>query len=116
MSSLRGFRDGVAVGLVVGFLVAPRRGSETRARLSATVQRTEAQARRLSFRAQRGWHTARPALERAGEVAGGLVRTVQPVAQGAGGRLGEIVSQRRGAGSFAGNGSPGPGAGGPPTP
>ncbi|MGH7666274.1 MAG: YtxH domain-containing protein [Candidatus Dormibacteria bacterium] len=93
MGYAKGLRHGLAIGITIGVLTAPRTGTETRQRLVRTFVRTRERSQQLGTRVQQGWRTAQPAIDRASQAAGSVARAVQPVAQGAGGRLMELTGR-----------------------
>jgi len=93
MAYLKGFSHGLMAGMVLGVMVAPRRGSETRAAIELNYRRARRTAERAVAGAQSGWQTAQPALALAGRAAEAAGRMVQPVVQSAGDRIAQRTSR-----------------------
>jgi len=89
----KGLSHGLALGIAIGVLTAPRAGSETRQRLVRTLTSTRERSQRVGEKVQQGWQIAQPALDKAGQAAGGVARAVQPVAQGATERFVELAGR-----------------------
>lgn len=87
MAYFKGLSHGLMVGVVLGVMVAPRRGSETRAAIELSYRRTRRTAERAVAGTQAAWQTAQPAIAVAGRAAGVAGRMVQPVVHTAGARL-----------------------------
>ncbi|HVD03447.1 MAG TPA: YtxH domain-containing protein [Candidatus Dormibacteraeota bacterium] len=95
MGYLKGFGHGIVVGAVVGVLLAPRPGRETRALLEANYRRTKRTSQGIVTRAQSGWLAAQPALSVAKQVAGTAGRAVEPLGKSAGLKFGELTGRSR---------------------
>ncbi len=89
MGYLKGFSHGMVVGVTIGVLVAPRRGSDTRSAVQLSYLRSRQSAARAVAGARSGWRTAQPALRVVARAADSAGRMVQPVVRTAGGRLAE---------------------------
>ncbi|MGH7640006.1 MAG: YtxH domain-containing protein [Candidatus Dormibacteria bacterium] len=95
MGYVKGVSHGLAIGLAVGVLIAPRPGAETRSRLAAKYNNGKERAQRLSGQVQQGWRSAQPAIEKASRAAGGMAQAIRPAAQGASERLMELSGRRQ---------------------
>jgi gas vesicle protein len=104
MAYLKGFGHGLAAGVVVGMLVAPRPGRETRSDLVRKYRRARATIEQVAETTQRGWQTARPAAQAAGRAAASISKAMGPAARTARDRLGELAGRNDGA--LAGRPSP----------
>jgi gas vesicle protein len=89
MGYLKGFSHGIMVGAVVGVLLAPRRGRDTREALEITYHRTRRRAERAAEGLSSGWQSAQPALRMVARAADSAGRMVQPVVRTAGDRISE---------------------------
>lgn len=87
MAYLRGLRHGLAAGLAVGILIAPRPGPETRRRLAHGYSGVREVVERTGEAATRAWRAAQPAAAGARVAAGVAVRLGTPVARGLAGHL-----------------------------
>lgn len=94
MAYLRGFRHGVVSGLVLGVLIAPRSGAESRRQLASAYQRGRRTAEGAIGRAQSGWSSAQPAVGAAIAVARRSAGMARPALRGASGPLVQIVGHR----------------------
>jgi hypothetical protein len=106
MAYLKGFGHGLAAGVVVGVLVAPRPGRETRAALVRNYRLTRATIEHVVATGEQGWQTARPAAQVAGRAAANVGRVVQPAAWTAGRRLMELAGRRDRDGAATGRPDP----------
>lgn len=95
MAYLRGFRHGVVTGLVVGVLVAPRSGADSRRQLAGAYRRGRRTAEDAMGRAQTGWASAQPAVAAAVGVARRTAKMAAPALRGASGPVGQIVGRRQ---------------------
>jgi len=106
MAYLKGFGHGLAAGVVVGVLVAPRPGRETRAALVRNYRRTRATIEQMVTTGEQGWQAARPAAQVAGRVAANVGKVVQPAAWTAGRRLMELAGRGDRNGAAPGRAAP----------
>ncbi len=83
MAYVRGLRHGLAAGVVVGLLVAPRSGPETRRILGAAYAQARSRADQTSAGIRRGWQRAQPAILMARQAGGLAGRVASPAARGA---------------------------------
>jgi len=97
MAYLKGFWHGLAAGIVLGILVAPRPGRETRSALVRKYRRARAAIEQVSETTQQGWQTARPAAQTAGRAAASVSKAMGPAARTARNRLGELAGRNDGA-------------------
>jgi gas vesicle protein len=93
MGYIKGLGHGLALGLAIGVLTAPRGGRETREAISRSVAKTMDRSQKMAGTVQQGWQTAQPVLERAAQAAGQAARAVQPVAQVASDRFVELTGR-----------------------
>jgi gas vesicle protein len=93
MGYVKGLSHGLALGIAIGVLTAPRSGVETRQRIADAITRTRDTSQRVTERVQQGWQAAQPALDKAAQAASGVARAVQPVAQGATDRFVELAGR-----------------------
>jgi gas vesicle protein len=93
MGYVKGLSHGLALGVAIGVLTAPRSGVETRQAIVDTITRTRDTSQRVADKVQEGWQAAQPALDKAAQAAGGVARAVQPVAQGATDRFVELAGR-----------------------
>jgi gas vesicle protein len=91
MGYIKGLSHGLALGVAIGVLTAPRSGAETRQAIVDAITRTKDTSQRVTDKVQQGWQIAQPALDKAAQAAGGVARAVQPVAQGASDRFVELA-------------------------
>ncbi len=95
MGYLKGFGHGLVAGVVVGVLVAPRPGRETRALIQAKYLKTRRTTRGMVTKAQSGWNAAQPAISVARQVAGSAGRAVEPLGKSAGLKVAELTGRTR---------------------
>ncbi|MHB1526444.1 MAG: YtxH domain-containing protein [Candidatus Dormibacteria bacterium] len=93
MAYFKGFGHGLAAGMVLGVLIAPRPGRETRHLISATCRRARTTTERAVDTAQRSWQVAQPAVQLARQTAVRMTQAAQPVARAAGGRLADLAGR-----------------------
>ncbi len=89
MGYVKGFAHGIMAGAVIGVLVAPRPGRDTRVALETTYHRSRHSVERAVEELQSGWRTAQPAVRLVAKAADSAGRMVQPVVRTAGTRLSE---------------------------
>ncbi|MHB1575525.1 MAG: hypothetical protein ACYCX9_03290 [Candidatus Dormibacteria bacterium] len=89
MGYVKGFAHGIMAGAVIGVLVAPRPGRDTRVALETTYHRSRRSVERAVDGVQSGWRTAQPALRMVAKAADSAGKMVQPVVRTAGDRLSE---------------------------
>jgi gas vesicle protein len=93
MGYVKGLSHGLALGIAIGVLTAPRSGVDTRQAIADAITRTRDTSQKVTDRVQQGWQAAQPALDKAAQAAGGVARAVQPVAQGATERFVELAGR-----------------------
>lgn len=93
MAYFKGFGHGLAAGMVLGVLIAPRPGRETRHAISATCHRARTTTEQAVDTAQRGWQAAQPAVHLARQTAVRMTHAAQPVARAASSRLAELAGR-----------------------
>ncbi len=89
MGYLKGFSHGVMAGAVIGVLIAPRPGRDTRMAIETTYHRSRHRAERVANGVASGWRTVQPALRVVADAADSAGRMVQPVVHTARHRLAE---------------------------
>jgi len=94
MAYLRGMLHGVVGGAVIGALLAPRSGVESRRRLGAARRRWTRRGQLVAAGTESGWRRAEPVVRAAAEGMGGAVHAAEPVARRAARLLVEL--SRRG--------------------
>jgi len=97
MAYFKGFAHGLAAGTVLGILVAPRPGRETRHVIAATYHRARTTTEQAIDTAQRSWQAAQPAVQMARHTAVRMSQVAQPMARAAGSRLAELAGRPEGA-------------------
>lgn len=97
MAYFKGFGHGLAAGLVLGILIAPRPGIETRRAITSSYHRARSTTEHAVDTAQRSWRAAQPAVQLARQTAARVTQVAQPMARAAGGRLAELASRGNGA-------------------
>ncbi len=95
MAYLRGVVHGTVCGVVAGWLIAPRPGRETRARLEAASRRWTGRGQRVAAGTEAGWRRAEPVLRAAAQGMGEIAHTAQPVVERAAQRVLELANRGR---------------------
>ncbi len=97
MAYFKGFGHGLAAGVVLGVLIAPRPGRETRRAIATTYRQARSTTEQAVDTAQRSWRAAQPAVQMARQTAARVTEVAQPMARAAGGRLAELAGRGNGA-------------------
>ncbi len=94
MAYWRGLVHGTICGIVVGVLVAPRSGRETRVQLERSARRWTGRGQRVAAGTESAWRQAEPVVRAAAKGMGGLAHTAHPLVERAAQRVAEIAARR----------------------